>query len=62
MSKTSDQSEAARTEALKEQLQKTSGMPVDVLARGGRSLTEEATRFAENAQAEHAAASAPREK
>jgi len=61
MNKANNQSEETRAEALKRTIEAHAGMPVDVLARGGRNVAEEAERFLQNAQAEHAAAT-PREK
>ena len=49
MSKTSNQSEAARAEALKRTLEANAGMPAASMAKGGRSPEEEAARFIESA-------------
>ena len=61
MTKTSDQSSAARTDALKRTIESHAGMPAENVARGGRSLAEETERFLQDAQATHAAAT-PQEK
>jgi len=37
--------QAARTEALKRTIEKTTGMPAANVAAGGRSLAEESARF-----------------
>jgi hypothetical protein len=58
MTTTSNQSEAARTEEIKRALEQTTGLPSATLARGGRNLAEETSRFIEDA---HSAA-ARREK
>jgi hypothetical protein len=49
MSKTSNHSEAARAEALKRTIEATTGMPATNMAKGGRSLDEEAARFIQSA-------------
>jgi hypothetical protein len=49
MSKTSNQSEAARVEALKRTIEANAGMPAANVAKGGRSLDEEAARFIQSA-------------
>lgn len=46
---TTNESEAARTEALKRTIEAATGMPAANMAKGGRSLDEEAARFIESA-------------
>jgi hypothetical protein len=49
MSKTTNESEAARTEALKRTIEANAGMPAASMARGGRTPEEESARFIESA-------------
>jgi hypothetical protein len=48
---TTNQSETTHTEALKRTIEATTGMPAANVAKGGRSLDEEAARFLQDAQA-----------
>jgi hypothetical protein len=49
MSTDNSKDQATRTETIKRALEQTTGLPSAALARGGRNLAEEASRFIEDA-------------
>ena len=51
MSTDNSKDQATHTEAIKQALEKTTKLPADALARGGRNPTEETERFLRDAQA-----------